>query len=157
MTHRKLPFLVLAGVLLTPGIACAVCEDPKTGASGYRIPLEKELHSSIAVIVGEVVDEKRFHDVPEDPEQYFSIFTVRIDRQLKGRLPAIVTFRVELTSARYDMTVGERHVLFIWKWPWKIEAADFQIDACGNSSVLPKGEGVLAEVVADLRGTSHAP
>jgi hypothetical protein len=154
---RKLLELSLVGALLCSGTAQAFCEDSKTGVSGYRIPLEEEVKSSFAIVVGQVITEDRVFDVIDDPEYYHSIFTVRVDRQLKGKVPTLLTFRVELTSARYDMSLGQKHVLFLRNWPWKIVSADYVIDSCGNSAPLPEGDVIVSSVAAQLHAARMRP
>ena len=48
-----------------------------------------------------------------------------------------MSMRMELDSGRYSLQVGEKHLLFITQWPWKVHGADYVISACGNSRRLP--------------------
>ena len=138
-------------------MANAFCEDPKTKISGYRVPLAEEISGSIAILTGQVVKEERVFEVVEDPEFYYSIFTVRVERQFKGQLPLLVTFRIDYDSGNYRMGLGEKHILFVRKWPWKVEGADFRIDPCGSSSTLPQGNDTVERVVKTLPKRAARP
>jgi hypothetical protein len=142
---------LMAAVCATPGVALALCLDPKTGVSGYHVPLEEEVSTSASILVGKVVSVRRIRGESMELGAYSaSIYTVHVEQQLKGKAPSIFTVYDENTSARYSMNPGERHLLFIRMWPYKIANADFQIDSCGNSDVLPQGDGILRDVKALL-------
>jgi hypothetical protein len=127
--------------------AYAVCLNPGTGKSGYKVPLETEIRTTQAIIVGRVLSEQRLQEDPDDPEGITaSNFTIKILSRLKGRLPGVIVVRNENTSSRYPMSVGEEHILFVSRTnrgTW--------IDSCGNSDVLPRGERVVNEIRTQLR------
>lgn len=142
---------LMAVLCATPGIALALCLDPRTGISGYHVPLVEEVSTSVSILVGKVVSVRRIRDESMEPGAYSAfIYTVHVEQQLKGKSPSVFTVYDENTSARYPMNPGERHLLFIRTWPYKIANADFQIDSCGNSDVLPQGDGILRDVKALL-------
>jgi hypothetical protein len=66
-------------------------------------------------------------------------------RNLKGKLPASITLRIENNSSRYPIGMGEKHILFLNK-----EGNVFTVNSCGNSSPLPQGLNVLKQVEAEL-------
>ena len=138
-------------------VAAAVCLDPKSGVSGYQVPFEDELNSSIAIVLAEVVAERKVFETPEDPEYYSVIFTVRTNQVLLGNPLKTFKLREELDSGRYPMRVGEKHLLFITKWRWKVRGADYVINACGNSARLPEGDDVVAKVRLTLAKGAHVP
>lgn len=142
---------LLVALCATPGVGLALCLDPRTGASGYHVPLEQEVRTSVSILVGKVVSVRRIRDESTEPGAYSAfVYTVHVEQQLKGKSPSVFTVYDENTSARYPMNPGERHLLFIRTWPYKIVNADFQIDSCGNSDVLPQGDGILRDVKALL-------
>jgi hypothetical protein len=138
-------------------VAEAVCIDPKSGISGYQVPFEDELKSSIAIVLAEVVAERKVYEPSEDPEYYYMSFTVRTDQVLFGNPLKTFKLREELDSGRYSMSVGEKHLLFITKWRWKVRGADYVINSCGNSSRLPEGNSIVVKVQNALRRGAHAP
>jgi hypothetical protein len=154
---RKLLIPLVGISVAVPNLAAAVCLDPKSGVSGYRVPFQDELNASIAVVVGEVVSERKVFETPEDPAYYSVIYTVRTEQVLKGRPLKIFRLREELDTGRYPLSVGEKHLLFITHWKWKVRGADYVIDACGNSSRLPEGDQVVAVVQRALNVSAHAP
>jgi hypothetical protein len=150
-SSRTILIATLWAFSVLPVISNAFCEDPQTKISGYHVPLSDEIRDSVAIVIGQVVKETRVYEVIEDPEFYFSIFTVLVERQLKGELAAQVPFRIDYDSGNYRMSLGERHILFVRKWPWKIDGAAFQIDPCGSSETLPDGANTVEKVIAALR------
>ena len=60
----KIRIALLAIAILSSGIASAVCSDPKTWESPYRVPLREEIKSSIAIVIGNVIEEKQLLDEP---------------------------------------------------------------------------------------------
>lgn len=156
-THWPRWFFV-ALLVLAPGAAVAFCEDPKTGVSGYHVPLEVETKGSLAIVLGNVIQERRINDDPSDQESFlFTIYTVRLLKPLKGSVPDVFTLYSTNDTARYSMTVGETHLLFIRAWRYKVPEADYRIDSCGNSSALPEGSTTVAKVEAELRRGANAP
>lgn len=122
----------------------AVCLDPKTFVSGYHRPLNKEVHSTKLIALGKIIKEKALQEDPSDPDGVTAyIYTIQIVRQLKGRLPKIVSVRIENESGRYPMSVGEDHLLFLAK-----NQSYFSVDSCGNSTIFPQGNTVLKEIEA---------
>ncbi|MBC3873389.1 hypothetical protein [Undibacterium flavidum] len=146
------PLLVLAllstTVISSP--ACAACLDPKTLVSGYRVPLESEIRSSQAIVIGKLIKTSPLQEDHDDPDGVTAhLHTIRVVRQLKGHLPAVVTVREENDSSRYTMRSGEKHLFFFTK-----SGSTFRIDSCGNSWQLPQGADVLKQVEAQLRSKS---
>jgi hypothetical protein len=138
--------LLLILVAHLPG-AYAFCLDPKTGISGYKLPLEAEVRTAEAIVIGRVLSEQRLQEDPDDPDGLTATnFTIKVLRKLKGRLPGVIVVRSENTSARYPMSVGEEHILFVSR-----TNRETWIDSCGNSDVLPRGEQVVKEVRTQLR------
>lgn len=145
--------LVLLGQGSLICTADAVCLDPKTFVSGYRIPLASEVVSADAIVVGRVLSERALTEDPADPEGVTAYdVTVKVVTRLKGDVPDRLILRNENTSARYPMSVGEEHILFVSRdrrQPW--------VDRCGNSSPMPAGRPVVARIQAQMRNAkSHA-
>jgi hypothetical protein len=150
------PMPLLALLTVIPGVASALCTDPKTWVSGYRVPFQEELNASIAIVVGDAIEEQKVFETADDPEMYSVIFTVRVEQVLKGNPLGVFKLRMDLDSGRYEMGLGERHLLFITKWRWKVRGADYVINSCGNSSTLPEGNDTLARTKQALRDGAHA-
>jgi len=144
------PLLCVLACAAAPDVANAVCLDPKTWISGYRKPFDEELKESIAIVVANVVSERKVFETPEDPEMYSVIFTLHTEQVLKGSPLKDFKLRMELDSGRYPLQVGEKHLLFITKWRWKVQGADYVISVCGNSTRLPEGEQTAARVAEAL-------
>jgi hypothetical protein len=129
------------------GVAQAVCFDPKTLISGYRMGLDDEIRATALIIVGKVIAEHYLQEDAEDPDGITAyIYTVQVVRQLKGTAPKTVYIRSDSGSSSYPMSVDEQHLLFLWK-----TGAYFAADSCGNSEVLPKGQASLERVEAALK------
>jgi hypothetical protein len=143
----------IGGIALTMPAAYAVCLDPKTLVSGYHVPLDEEIRTSKLIAVGEVTKSRYLKEDPTDPDDITAyIYTIRVLRPLKGRVPKLIELRSENDSGRYLMKEGERHLLFI-----SSEGQHFVVDSCGNSSSLPKGNAVLQQVEATLARSASAP
>ena len=149
--------ILLVGAILAPGPAGAVCLDPKTDKSGYHLPLNEEITSSTAIAVGKVVAEQKLSDGPDGPDYVVAtIYSVRVEKVLKGSLPSLFKLRTENDSGRYAMDLGETHILFLRPLAPNL-GAGYWADSCGSSSQLPKGETVVRQVQARMNKTRHAP
>jgi hypothetical protein len=127
--------------------AYGVCLDPETGKSGYKIPLNREVRTAEAIVIGRVLSEHPLREEADDPDGITaSSVTVKVLKKLKGTLSGLIVLRNENTSSRYPMSVGEEHVLFVSR-----ANHDMWINSCGNSSVMPDGEQVARKVSAHLR------
>jgi hypothetical protein len=158
MSMAWLQKFLLAVLVAVPGPAASVCEDPRTGVSGYHVPLDVETTGSVAIVLGKVIQEREIHYDSSDPDSFeVTIYTVRVERIMKGSVPAIFTLYSTNDSARYPMTTGETHSLFIRTWRYKVPGADYRIDSCGNSSTLPQGNATVARVEAKLHRGANAP
>ena len=119
----------------------AVCLDPKTLVSGYKVPLEEEIRFSDFITIGQVIESYYLPD-PVEPEFIAAtIYAIRVTKQLKGKLPELIHIRSKNDSGTYWMETGEQHVLFLKK-----DEQHFIIDSCGNSSLLPQGNNVFKRV-----------
>ena len=148
---RLSSFAVILCVTAVARAGHAVCLDPKTDISGYHIPLNEEVRSSAAIAVGKVTQARNLREDASDPQgATATVYSVEISRQLKGRLPRSVELRSENDSGRYWMEKGETHILF-----FRHQKPPLSIDSCGNSSVLPKGDGTLKAVEAQLGATPN--
>ncbi len=133
--------------------ADAVCVDPTTMASGYRLPLATEVQVSDSIVVGEVLAK---HPLPEpaDPDAApASMIDIRVEKILKGGAGRIVSVFVEEDSGGYRMDIRERHLLFLKR----SRAGIFTVDSCGNSVALSASEEEPDRVHKALEGSAHAP
>ncbi len=147
-------YLCAAGVMaaMPTHLAYAVCLDPKTLVSGYKVALGDEIQTSAAIVVGEVIKVHTLSEDLADPQGITAyIYTVRVLKRLKGTVPAVVRVRSENDSGRYRMNVGEKHLLFLTS-----KGQYFAADSCGNSSTMSRGQATLIQVNQALSG-SHAP
>ena len=120
----------------------AVCFYPHSDLSGYHVPLKHEIRTSQVIIVGRVVRVNNVQADPSDPDGITSyVYTVHRLQTLKGDVPKYVTLSVENDSGSYRMNLGETDLLFLTK-----DKSGLFANACGNSTELPKGASVLAEV-----------
>jgi hypothetical protein len=136
--------LLVSAILSSP--AGAVCLDPKTMVSGCRVPLNSEIRSSPVIAIGKVIKISPLWEDRDDPDGVTAyLHTIRVLRQLKGRLPSVISVRVDNDSSRYAMSAGEEHLLF-----FTISGGILSVDSCGNSWQLPQGADVLRQVEAQL-------
>lgn len=140
-------------VLLTLAAQCftasAVCLERQTGISGYRLPLAAEVIGTPTIVVGRVLSETPLHEDTTDPDGYTAYnLQIRVLNRLKGNSPDLIVIRNENTSARYAMSVGEVHLLFV-------SAHDrvLWVNSCGNSSPMPAAEQLVQQVQAQLRSS----
>jgi len=143
--------IITASVLLGQAFflctASAVCVDPTTFVSGYKVPLASEIRTADGIVIGRVLSEQDLHEDSTDPDGHTaSNVTVRVTSRLKGDLPSVIVIRNENTSARYPMSIGEEHLLFVSKNGKKL-----WVNGCGNSSAMPEGEQQVKTIRAQLR------
>lgn len=139
--------LVLLGQAFLACTASAVCLDPTTFVSGYRVPLASEVRAASGIVIGRVLSEKGLREDPTDPDGYTAYHvTVRVISRLKGNLPNVIVIRNENTSARYPMSIGEEHLLFVSK-----DAQELWVNSCGNSSAMPEGRQLVKQIRVELQ------
>jgi len=148
-----LKIISAASLLLVLGahlpVVYGVCLDPGTYKSGYKTPLKTEVGTAEAIVIGRVLSEHRLQEDADDPDGITaSNVTIKVVKNLKGTLPSVIVVRNENTSARYPMSVGEEHILFVSR-----TNREMWIDSCGNSDVMPDGEQVVSKVRAQLRAS----
>lgn len=139
------PFLYLA--LLSP-IANALCLDPQTEISGYKIPLDDEIKSAQSIIVGRILKKEELQEDITDP-MGITAYTikVKVKTRLKGEVPDIISVRDENTSARYGMSVDEEHVLFVSE----DQDGTLWVNSCGNSALAFRSQDLIKKIEAELR------
>lgn len=152
-SHRASAWLwALATFVAGGGVAQALCWDPKTLISGYKLDLDYEVKATALIIVGNVTAQRDLQEDATDPDGITaSIYTIQVVRRLKGTAPKTIYVRSENYSSRYPMAVGQQHLLFLAK-----VGAYFEADSCGNSSLLPKGQATLERVEVALKAQATA-
>ena len=139
--------LVLLGQAFLLCSASAACLDPKTYVSGYKVPLASEIRTTSAIVLGRVLSEEGLREDPMDPDGYTAFnVKVKVITRLKGRLPRVVVIRNENTSARYPMSSGEEHLLFVSR-----DGQKLWVSSCGNSSLMPEGRPLVEQIQARMR------
>ena len=127
--------------------ASAICLDPTTFVSGYKVPLASEVRAADGIVIGRVLSEQGQREDPTDPDGYTAYnVTVRVTTRLKGNLPSVIVIRNENTSARYPMSIGEEHLLFVFK-----DDERLSVNSCGNSSLMPEGNQQVQAIRAQLQ------
>ena len=135
-------FLLAAPIVFGATAARAVCFYPHSTISGYKLPLKAEVQSSQDIAVGVVIGVRALQEDPADPTGVTAyIYTIDLSRRLKGNVPKRIMLRAENDSGAYRMALGETDLLFLTQLDGK-----FAVDACGNSTKLPKGKDVVIEV-----------
>ena len=128
---------VLLGQALLPDTANAVCLNPKPSVAA-------EARTADAIVIGRVLSEQGLREDPTDPKGTTAYdVKVKVMTRLKGTLPDTIVIRNENTSARYAMAVGEEHLLFVSR-----DGQQLWVDSCGNSSAMPEGEKLVAQIRA---------
>jgi hypothetical protein len=138
--------LALLALASHPCSAGAVCLDPKTFISGYKVPLESEVRAVEAIVVARVLSEQGLQEDPTDPEGYTAYnVNVKVLASLKGNLPNVVMIRNENTSSRYTMSVDEEHILFVSR-----DGHQLRVDGCGNSAAMREGKQLVKQVRMEI-------
>ncbi len=133
-------FALLVATYAVPGQA--VCFYPHSTLSGYHIPLNYEVGSSSAIIIGKVTRVKYVQADASDPDGVTSyVYTVRRMQELKGSVPEHFRLQADNDSGSYRMNLGETSLLFLTQAKNRVT-----VDACGNSTELSKGASVVSEV-----------
>lgn len=128
-------------------MAGAACLDPKTLLSGYKVPLALEVRTTEAIVVGRVLSEQGLQEDPTDPDGYTAYdVTIKVLASLKGTLPSVIVIRNDNTSARYPMSVGEEHVMFVSR-----DGHTLWVNSCGNSAAMPEGKKMVTRIQTELR------
>jgi hypothetical protein len=127
--------------------ASAVCFYPGSDKSGYKLPLETEVRTAEAIVIGRVLAERQLQEDAADPDGVTaSNVTIEVLKKLKGNPPSVIGVRNENTSSRYPMSVGEEHILFLSR-----TKRETWIDSCGNSEAMPHGDRVVKKIRTQLR------
>jgi hypothetical protein len=115
--------------------------------SGYKIPLASEVRAADGIVIGRVLSEQGLSEDPTDPDGYTAFnVVIRVVARLKGNLPDVIVIRNENTSARYPMSIGEEHLLFVSK-----NGQGLWVNSCGNSSAMPDGKQQVGKIRVQLR------
>lgn len=139
--------LILLTLALHLGVVRAVCMNPKTWISGFKEPLALEVREAEAIVIGRVVSEQPLQQDPTDPDGVTAYnVSVRVLVRLKGNLPNTIVIKNQNTSARYPMSIGEEHILFIRHFD-----KDLWINACGNSALKAEAPQLTMKIQKRLQ------
>jgi hypothetical protein len=142
MTTKRMArrFLMLLSLAASSLDAMAVCLDDNL-VSGYHVPLAKEIKTSYAIVVGTVQGEKNLQEDASDREgTTAAIYSIRITRVIRGKVPTLIDISSENDSGRFWMDLGKEYLLFLSRD--KPNDAFF-VDSCGNSGLLAKSGAIL--------------
>jgi hypothetical protein len=142
MTTKRIAwrFLMLLVLAATSFDAMAVCLDDNL-VSGYRVPLAKEIKTAYAIVVGTVHGKKDLQEDSSDPDGITAtIYTVRITRVLRGKVPALIEIRSENDSGRFWMELEKQYLLFLSR---DERSRGYFVNSCGNSGLLAESGEVL--------------
>jgi hypothetical protein len=130
-------------VLGETATANAVCLD-ENFVSGYHLPLEKEVRSALAIVLGKVTRKKDLVEDPADPDGITAtVYTVQVSRVVRGKVTPTIRIRSENDSGRFWMDVGKEYLLFLSK---DVQHRLYFVDSCGNSGIASDRETVLRQV-----------
>ena len=149
MTSLRFKRLVPMALTAHFCVAGAVCLDPATHLSGYKLPLGSEVRTAEAILIGRALSEQGLREDPSDPTGVTAHnVTIEVLATLKGNPRNLIVIRNENTSSRYPMSVGEEHVLFISR-----DAHGLQVDSCGNSGPMPAARQLVKEIETELKSS----
>jgi hypothetical protein len=148
---RAHPLFFIAMLAIQAGNAGAVCLDANR-VSGFHEPLEKELASSVAVIVGEPLKSRNLSEDPSDPSGLTArIYRVQVLKVLRGNIGKEIDIRDENDSGRFGFDVGKKYLLFVGLhgandgYPKQAEGTYF-VSSCGSSGLMYKSTDVLRQL-----------
>jgi len=149
MLKLKAVTRILALLTLTShlGVVGAVCMNPKTWISGYKVPLTLETREAEAIVIGRVVSEQPLQEDQADPDGTTAYnVSIKVLTRMKGYLPNVFVIRNENTSSRYPMSVGEEHILFINRF-----GNALWVNACGNSALRTEAPHLVRQIKQRLQ------
>ena len=100
-----------------------------------------EYSHSNAVFLGTVLSAKL---APAEDSAGFldgSVYKVRTDKILRGKLPDTVDIFSENSSGRFPMEVGQQYLLFVYS-----DLGRIMVDNCGNSGPVAETSSVLKQI-----------
>lgn len=108
-----------------------------------------EFDDSDAVFIGDVLSERR-EGVTDANIDYAISWRVRVVERFKGSLPRVVTVHTSDTSAREELDVGRRHIIFAFR----AHGGRLNISGGGNTRPAPQSASAIAAV---RRHLAHPP
>lgn len=107
----------------------------------------QEYRLSYAVLIGEVVSEKR---EPRSKDFYEGTsYVVRVRETICGKLPRTITLFSENSSGRFPMKMGQDYLLFVYR-----NSNRTMVDNCGNSKLLSQAAKEI-RIVRNLKRESE--
>jgi hypothetical protein len=89
--------------------ASAVCFYPGSDKSGYKLPLETEVRTAEAIVIGRVLAERQLQEDAADPDGVTaSNVTIEVLKKLKGNPPSVIGVRNENTSCSFPVRSVKR-------------------------------------------------
>jgi hypothetical protein len=131
----------VAIALLLPLPALSVC-----GAPQPRL-VRAEYFASPLVVEATLIKTRDIHD-KDDPEGILArIYTLRVNKVMRGRLTEIITVYEGNDSGRasFYWVPKSEYLLFLFHVP---EEKSWVLEGCGNSDLLSKSEPALQEITA---------
>ena len=116
-----------------------------------RPSIDDELRTSTAVAVITPTKMKYLQEDLEDPIGITAtLYTLRLDRVLRGRLPQRFHIRDENTSSRFPMAIGVPYLAFVYS-----ARNGYGINSCGNSGPLKERNRVLKHLLDIKEESKH--
>jgi hypothetical protein len=142
MTTMRLALrlLLLVAFTATSFDAMAVCLDENL-VSGYHVRLAKEIKTAYAIVVGTVQGKKVLQEDSSNRDGITAtIYTVRITRVLRGKVPGLIEIRSENDSGRFWMELEKQYLLFLSR---DQRNHGYFVNSCGNSGLLAENGETL--------------
>jgi hypothetical protein len=134
----------------------AVCLDDK-GVSGYHIPLNLELKTNVAVIIGETIGSKDLMEDFSDPDGITAtVWKIQVKKVIRGKIEPTFEIYNQNDSGRFPFDLHKTYLLFITSanssGPYINEnflsskKFKYWADPCGSSGEELESKSVLSEL-----------
>ncbi len=128
----------------------AVCLDDK-GISGYHIPLNQELKTNVAVIVGKTIGSKNLMNDQSDPDGITAtVWKIQVQKIIRGKIESTFEIYNKNDSGRFPFYLHKTYLLFITlvnsSGPSISNNFKYWADPCGSSGEELKSKSVLSQL-----------
>ena len=138
------------GLMCANPCCLAVCLDEKL-VSGYHIPLNQELKTSVAVILGKTI---RSHDLSEDskyPDDITAtVWKIQVQKVIQGKIEPEFEIYNPNDSGRFPFAINKTYLLFITiEKPVGYQTNEkfrYWASPCGSSGEESQSKSVLIQL-----------